>query len=91
MIFYHAHLSTSHFDFDGYGEDPERAAAVLISALRLHGKQHELAKSWYFPLLPDATVTELRMNRPYRDGSRMGVDSAQGVGTILRSGRVDWQ
>jgi hypothetical protein len=95
MIFYHAHLSTPNFDFDAYGEDPEHAAAALIDALRIHGKQYELAKSWYFPLLIDAVVTEVRTKEPYRDGFRIHLGkfghAPDLVGRILRNGRVVWK
>lgn len=95
MNFYHAHLDSPSFSFDGYGETPEDASASLMQALRLHGKGHKLPASWYFQFLPDAVVTEIRTNEPYRDGERINPVSpwsgaSCGTGRILRTGRVVW-
>ena len=94
MQFFHAHLDSPSFSFDGYGETPEDASASLMQALRLHGKEYKLRASWYFKFLPDAVVTVVRTNEPYRDDApllrgRFG-HAPDGTGRILRTGRVVW-
>jgi hypothetical protein len=90
-VIVHACLSTPRFDFEAYGESADEAGRALIQALRIHGRQYELPKSWYFDLLRDSAVVAIEVGVPYRDGAAMQGGAVRLCGRVLRSGRVVWE
>jgi len=67
MKIYRAEYDSRNFEFVGYGTTESQAKKVLLQALKLHTKQFNLDKDWYYK--DDIFVLEYEIGTPYRDRS----------------------
>jgi len=67
MKIYRAEYESRNFVFEGFGTTESQAKKVLLQALKLHTKQFNLDKDWYYK--DDIFVLEYEIGTPYRDRS----------------------
>lgn len=65
--FWHAHLSTSHFTFDAYGQTEAEARDALKRGIRVHVHQTDASPKYMREALEDANVTRVEMGSCWRD------------------------
>lgn len=69
MKIYFANMETQNFTFSALGETRAEAVSALKLALKIHGEQHALPRSWSKDF--DFEVFEGLTGVGYRDGSKV--------------------
>lgn len=74
---------STHFEFEGVGNDSEEAVSMLLRGLDYHGEQYDIGKKWYLDrgnstrdsienfVYENVNIRFLQTGRAYRNGEQI--------------------